>query len=179
MGDIVLILGGGFNGILFSQLSKLHGASKVIVSEPMEKRAKILLQRGADIVINPFENSIEELVMDETEGLGADLVIEAAGKKVTAQQSINLVSKCGTVMFYGVVPPGETIEIEPNIIFEKELNIIGSNINPFQHYRVIKLLKNLNLRELITHHFSLENIMQGIEIARQSSGIKICIKPKM
>jgi L-iditol 2-dehydrogenase len=177
MGDTVVVLGGGFVGILLAQLAKKRGASLVIVSEPHQQRRDIVQKRGADLVIDPFNDSIEEVVMDQTGGLGADLVIEAAGRRETAKQALQLVSKCGTVMFYGIVPPGEKIEIEPNIIFEHELKIIGSNINPFQHYRTVQLLPDLDLKELITHTFSLNEIMKGIAVARNGEGLKVCIKP--
>jgi 2-desacetyl-2-hydroxyethyl bacteriochlorophyllide A dehydrogenase len=178
-GDTVVILGGGVVGMILSQLCKLRGAAKVIVSEPIEHRRGILLSRGADIVVNPFTESLIEIVNAATSGLGADLVIESAGRAETSQQTFGLVARGGTIMFFGVVPPGKTVTVEPNFIYAKEITIIGSAINPFVYQRTVEMLKILKVRELITHTFKLTEIDEAFEAARQGIGLKVCIKPNM
>lgn len=80
-------------------------------------------------------------------------------------------------MYYGVVPPGQAVHLEPNEIFRKELTILGSAINPDTHYRVLEILPRLKLEGCITHRYALSDIEKGIQAAQNGAGIKICIKP--
>lgn len=175
--DKVVILGGGAIGVILMKICKLYGASSVIISEPVEMRRQTLLEKGADYVINPFKENLSEAVLKYTEGLGADVVIEAAGRAETAEQTFNLAGRCGRILFFGIAPPDKRISISPNEIYKKELRITGSAINPFVHYRVLQLLKQLDLGDIITHRFSLSKINEAINAAKRSIGLKICIKP--
>jgi 2-desacetyl-2-hydroxyethyl bacteriochlorophyllide A dehydrogenase len=175
-GDHVVIFGGGFVGIALAELVRLRGASRILVAEPNGERRRILERRGFQ-AINPLEADVNEAVRELTNGLGADLAIEAAGRKETAQQCFEVVGRGGTILFFGVVPPEHTIEVEPNDIFRRELTVVGSAINPYAHHRAIQMLDKLNLDELITHRFPLDRIGEAFETARRGIGIKIAIQP--
>lgn len=178
-GDNVLVLGGGVIGILLAKMAKLHGAAKVIVSEPAAHRREKVLEHGATHVIDPLNEDVQARVLELTDGLGADVVIEAAGRVETASQVTKYAGRSGRILFFGIVPPDKRIEISPNEIFTKELKIIGSAINPFVHYRAIQLLKQMNVRDLVTHSFPLSQINEALEAAKKSIGLKICIKPNL
>lgn len=175
-GDEVVILGGGFVGIVLAELAKLRGASNVILVEPNEERQNIIRNRGFQ-VLNPITVNVVDTIIELTSGLGADLVIEAAGRKETAKQCFDLVGRGGTILFFGVLPPNEKIDISPNDIYKRELNVIGSAINPFSHHRSINLLKSLNLKELVTHHYPLKDINKALETVGNGLGIKVAVHP--
>jgi threonine dehydrogenase-like Zn-dependent dehydrogenase len=78
-GDRVVILGGGPVGIAACAILKRAGASKVIISEPQEDRANLALQLGADYAVNPLKEDFADRVLDLTNGMGADLFMEATG----------------------------------------------------------------------------------------------------
>ena len=178
-GDTVVILGGGVIGIILLKLCRLSGVSKVIVSEPSEQRRRMALEHGADVVVNPFEEYLTHKVLSNTNGLGADVVIEAAGRAQTARDAFNLVGRCGRILFFGVVPPHESIQIHPNDIFKRELLIVGSAINPFTHLRVVQMIKKLELSGLISHRYPLESINEAMKKVSDLSGLKVCIKPNV
>jgi len=78
-GDRVVILGGGPVGIAACAILKRAGASKVIISEPEEARTKLALKLGATHAINPAKEDFATRVLEITEGMGADLFMEATG----------------------------------------------------------------------------------------------------
>ncbi len=78
-GDRAVILGGGPVGIAACAILKRAGASKVIISETQEKRANMALKLGADYHINPSKEDFATRVLEITEGMGADLFMEATG----------------------------------------------------------------------------------------------------
>lgn len=176
IGNYVTIIDGGFAGVVLAELVKLKGAKKVCVREPNEYRRNIIKKRGFD-VINPNSKQTKEKIRDITNGFYSDVVIEAVGKAETAKLSLELVSRGGNVLFFGVSPSNERILISPNDIYKRELNIMGSVINPYTHFRAIDMLDKLNLEPLITHHFNLEEINRAFNAAEEYGGFKIAVHP--
>ncbi len=176
-GDEVVIFGGGVISLILIRLCKLAGATKIIVSEPVEARRKAALENGADYVINPKEEEVQTRIAELTAGLGPDVVIEASGNAGAARSAVDVAGRCGRIMFFGIVPPGVEIGISPNEIFKRELTIVGSVINPYTHYRAVQIAKTMDAASLITHRYPLSQINEAIDAARHSIGLKICIKP--
>ncbi|MFC4601844.1 zinc-dependent alcohol dehydrogenase family protein [Cohnella hongkongensis] len=176
VGDSAVILGGGFVGIVLAELIRRSGAGKIIVAEPNEIRRHLLAKRGF-IVVDPLRDNLPERVLQETGELGADIVVEAAGRSDTAKQCFELAGRGATIMFFGVVPPSQSIEISPNDIFKRELKVLGSAINPYTHHRALEIMPALELEELITHRYPLEEVAQAFETARQGAGIKVAVLP--
>jgi L-iditol 2-dehydrogenase len=175
-GDRVVILGGGFVGIVLAELARMNGASQVSVVEPNPYRIEAANLRGFH-TINPLSGSVVDTVLEITDGLGADVVIEAAGRIDTAKQTMQLVGRGGTILFFGVVPPEFSMEISPNDLFSKELTLLGSSINPYSHYKAIQKLAGLNLEPLITHHYPLREIAEAFGVAQSGRGFKVAIHP--
>ena len=68
-GDEVLIIGGGPIGLLMLQLAKIAGASKLIVSEPVEEKRNLALKLGADRVVNHLEEDLEGIINEKCKNL--------------------------------------------------------------------------------------------------------------
>ena len=94
--DTVLVVGAGPIGLMHIQLSKIAGASKVIVSEPNEFRRKKAEILGADVIVDPTKEDLKKIVMEETLGLGVDVVIVAIGvPSIVQQERRDGLSVCG------------------------------------------------------------------------------------
>jgi threonine dehydrogenase-like Zn-dependent dehydrogenase len=78
-GDRTVVLGGGPIGIAACAILKRAGASKVIISEPQEERAQMALVMGATHAINPLKEDFADRVLEITDGMGAELFMEATG----------------------------------------------------------------------------------------------------
>ena len=78
-GDRVVILGGGPVGIAACAILRRAGASKVIISEPQKERTQLALKLGATHAIDPSKEDFADRVLEITEGMGADLFMEATG----------------------------------------------------------------------------------------------------
>lgn len=66
-------------GIAACAILKRAGASKVIISETQDERAKMALRLGADFHINPLKEDFATRVLEITDGMGADMFMEATG----------------------------------------------------------------------------------------------------
>jgi L-iditol 2-dehydrogenase len=177
VGDTVVILGGGAAGVILGRLAERRGAARVIFSEPNAGRRAHVRRFGFEHVVDPAAEELHGLVIEATNGSGADVVIDAAGRPETAESAIKLACHGGRILFFGVVAPGKKIAIEPNRIFARELTIVGSIRNPFTHFQVMEMLPTLKLDGLVTHRFALEDINAAFDAAKRGEGLKICIKP--
>ena len=110
--DTVLIVGAGPIGLMHMQLSRIAGAKQVIVSEPNEMRRQVALELGADKVVDPTKENLEQIISDAAGGMGADVIIMAIGVPALVNSTLKLCKKGGTVhLFAGFAGTGEcTIE---------------------------------------------------------------------
>ena len=157
-GDTVAIIGGGAIGQLLAQLSRLSGAARLVLSDPVAARRELALISGAEAVVDPTR--VDPLAGGGPLEGGADVVIEAVGSARTTAQAIDWAAPGGTILWFGVTPPGATIPVEPNLLFRKELSIVGARINPFTHGRALALLGSGQVRvdHLITRRVGLAEL---------------------
>ncbi|MGB2869217.1 MAG: zinc-dependent alcohol dehydrogenase family protein [Bacteroidota bacterium] len=179
-GDTVAILGAGTIGLMMLQLVRHSGAARTIVVEPRERKRATARKLGADTIVDPSENdplkSVRSLAPE-----GVDVVIECAGNAQTALLAVELARKGGTVEFFGVCPIGTTIPLEPNLVYAKELTIVGSYVNPHTFSRAITVLERgiVDVEEFQTDRFSLDQIQEALEFQREGKTIKSIIVPSL
>jgi len=143
-GQNVLIIGCGPIGALMLQLAKSAGAGRIIVSEIVKEKRELALKYGADVVVDPVNEDLAAVLKENAENV--DCVIECAGTVYTAEQAINLAGKGAVVMLFGLTSPGDFIKIRPYDIFQKEITIRSSFINPYTFNRAINLLATGRVR---------------------------------
>lgn len=177
-GDSVVIIGGGTIGLIMLQLARLCGASKVIVAEPLRYKRDLAGELGADDLVDPHSQNLREAVLGLTT-VGADVVIECVGKAETAGCALDLARRGGTVEFFGVCPVGETVPLEPNKVYARELTIVGSYVNPHAFARSIALLESGRVRvdRFQIDRFPLDGVHEALALQREGRTIKSIIQP--
>jgi len=178
-GDVVLIIGAGPMGLLNLQIFKSSGAM-AIISDFLESRLEVARDLGADEVINPAKESVEERLRELTNGYGADIVIVSVGNKAAIEEAFKVVGPGGKVILFGASYPPTTIEIDPNVIHYKEVTVMGCTDHlPIHTENALKLLsrKMINVKKLITHVLPLEKLEEGFKLVENLIGLKKLIKP--
>lgn len=175
-GDTVLILGGGPIGMYFAGILKASGAGKVIVSEVSEFRAEYALKSGADRIINPTEENLYEEIMKETEGLGADIVIDAVG--VLIEDAIKCVKPAGQVLLFGLNASSSQTICQTDIT-RKGITIMGSFIGCNTLRATAKLIESdlVNFDHLVTHRLPLDDFEIGLEAMRSGKAFEVILYP--
>lgn len=100
-GDTVVILGLGVSGLLHVQLAKARGAKIIIGITRSAWKREVADNIGADITLAPDETT-KDKVLELTDGIGADVVIESAGKLSVLAQAMDLVRLGGRVLGFGI-----------------------------------------------------------------------------
>lgn len=138
-GHQVVVIGGGMIGLLMVQLARLAGACKVALVEPVASKREVGLRLGADLCIDPAEENVKA-ALQQAGMTWINTVIECVGRPATIEQAIDLAGSKAVVMMFGLTKPDETIAVKPFQIFEKELELKASYINPYTQKRALDLI---------------------------------------
>jgi L-iditol 2-dehydrogenase len=153
--DCVVIVGDGSVGLTFVQLARLQNAAKIIFAGKHDDSLQQGLALGAFRTVNVKHESLPDVVMRETQGYGADVVIEAVGSGETYEQALTLLRCGGRAVGFGGTPPGTKFPGDPNLIHYRSLKIYGSyRYNPDHFSRALDLIctKQIDLGPIITHY---------------------------
>lgn len=177
-GENVLVIGGGTIGQIMLQLARLAGAAKVVLSEPVEARRELAVRLGADAAIDPVHENFAQRLSQLLGRDGADVVIECVGSPSTSAQAIDAAAGCGKVLLFGVPNPDAVLQTKMYPIFQKELTVMGSFVNPDTHSRAVALLSSgqMRLKELITHRFPVSQLEDAIQMQTSPASIKVLVK---
>jgi threonine dehydrogenase-like Zn-dependent dehydrogenase len=198
-GDTVVVLGAGPVGLIAAQSSWLMGAGRVIVVDHLQERLEKARTMAYAETLNydEYDDIVVEL-KKQTDHLGADVVIEAAGAEadgsflqqvtgtklkvqggspVALNWAIDGVRKGGTVAVVGAYGP------IPNAVkFGDALNkglTLRMNQTPVKRQwpRMFEHVRNGHLtpRAMVTHRFPLEDIAEAYHVF--SAKLDGCIKP--
>ena len=176
-GENVLVVGGGTIGQMMLQLAKSAGAAKAVLSEPVEMRRKLALELGADGAIDPLNENLNQRLSEILGTDGADVVIECVGSPRTAAQAIDAARRCGRIVLFGVPHPEALLQTSLYAIYQKELTILGSFVNPDTHSRAVALIASgrLKLKPLITHRFPVSRLEDAIKMQTSAESIKVLV----
>ncbi len=167
-GDRVVILGGGPIGVAACAVLKKAGASKVIISEPQANRAELALAMGADYAINPLQENFAERVLELTDGLGANLFMEATGLPEIVYPDIERVIWEGRTLNSTVVVTARAeakMPVTGEVLQVRRARIVGaqghSGHGTFP--RVIDCMADgMDMTKMITKKISLEEVPENI-----------------
>jgi len=167
-GDNVVICGGGPIGLAACAILKRQGAANVILSEPQPERAELGLRMGADHVINPLEKDFAEEVLRLTDGMGANLYLEASGLPDKVYPGIEQAIWEGRTLNSTVVIVARAdakIPVTGEVLQVRRARIVGaqghSGHGTFP--RVIQAMASgMDMLPLITKKISLEEVPENI-----------------
>ena len=177
-GSTVMVIGGGMIGLIMLQVAKIAGAQKIVLLEPVEVKRDMAKKLGADICIDPLTEDVKSLLAENNINR-INTVIECAGLKSTIKQAIEYAGKQSTVMMFGLTKPDDTVEIKPFEIFQKEVVLKSSFINPYTQDRAIKLIdsKKIDVTSMIHEVCSLEELESVLASPELRSKGKYVVNP--
>lgn len=181
-GGHVAIFGAGPIGLASIQLLKTAGAAKIIVFEPMKKRAEFAKMVGADYVFDPTkpDQTPATMVKDVTAGQGCVMLVEAAGApSKTFPDMVKCLGVAGKIVHIGMGtdrPSLDTLTLQYS-----EGSIYGSmgHSGHRDFGNVINLMgsKRIDVVPIITNRYSLNDAVKAINMADQGDNAKATVKP--
>lgn len=160
VGETIVLQGAGSIGQLYIQALKRIGATKIIVADIDDSKLTLARQFGAQVIVNARKENLIDVVKAETNGLGAQVMIDAAGLLTTIPTALKILENTGRVVIFGVPPEGKSIEVIPYDIYRREIEIIGSFTNPYTNEAALEFLTGINIDTIITNPIKLESLVE-------------------
>jgi 2-desacetyl-2-hydroxyethyl bacteriochlorophyllide A dehydrogenase len=176
----VLVIGSGTIGLLAAAAAKVSGVRQVLACARYNHQADMARELGADHVIRVPEQDVKERVLDVTDGLGTDAVIETTASAQGFKDALAAVRKGGAMVLVG----GYHKPLEANLsrIVGGEIRVTGSSCYGYSGMRrdfrwSMDLISSgkIQASKLITHRFPLDQIQKAFEIAadKKTGSIKV------
>ena len=180
--DVVVILGQGPIGLLFTMLVKRSGAA-ILATDAMPHRRDLASRFGAVAALDPRDPSLAERILDMTSGRGADTVIVAASAKGIVEQAIRYSRPGSKLLLFAQTSHQERIEISGADICVGERLLFGSysaSIDLQKDSADLVFSNELPVEDLISHRFPLNEIRTGIDLALhpEPKSLKIIVQPQ-
>jgi L-iditol 2-dehydrogenase len=181
IGDTVVVLGAGPIGCMLVEVSKKMGA-RVILVQRSRPRLEIARSFGdADVYICSNEEDAIKRVLEETGGLGADVVLTCNPSPEAQVDAIYMAKNRARVNFFGGLPKDRSmVTLDTNIIHYKELFVHGAHGSlPRHHQKALDLINNgtINMKRYISHRFPLAQIEEAIRTAESHVGMRVIVNP--
>ncbi len=173
-----LVIGAGIMGLFTLAFLKSHGVETAVMSEPVKVRREMAKQFGADILHDPNDADISEVIADVTDqGRGFDVTAEAVGKPELVAACIDATKPRGQTLMIGVCPEGSVLPVDLYDMHYREIKLVGAFGRGNVFHRVPSELGKLDLQNVISGHFSLRDLPDGITSSAEGLGVKFAIKP--
>jgi len=171
-GRTAAVIGQGSAGLFWAWSLKRAGAARVIVADRSTSRLAASAGFGADVTVDARTEDLTEAVMDHTGGEGADVVVEAVGRRDTLLQSIRLCRLGGRLFWFGLPDTNELVPIDFRLFFRRKLTAFstyGAQSEPglvsfrvaLQHIR----RGEIDVRPLLSHVVPVEEIDHAFRLA--------------
>jgi L-iditol 2-dehydrogenase len=186
-GDTVVIQGAGAVGMMMVAKAHLLGAGKIIALDRMDMKLEMAKEFGADKGININDLSDDELVeiiRDETEGRGADVVVETVGQPEVVKVGLEMLRRGGTYLETGnFVDTGGTVTLNVHRhIAAKNVLLYGNTNHPHDgYYPAMAIMYRYRdafpFEKLITHRYRLDQAQEAMEKSFEEDALKVVFVP--
>ncbi|MDQ1698731.1 MAG: alcohol dehydrogenase [Frankiaceae bacterium] len=159
--DVVVIVGAGPIGLAATLTARLYSPRHVVVIDTADSRLEMAKQFGADEVINPATHDVEARIRALTDGLGADVAIEAVGLPETFELCTRLIRPCGRVANIGV--HGKPAMLALDKLWAADVTITTGLVDTFSTPTLLQMVASgqLSTAAFATHHFALADMEQA------------------
>ena len=177
----VAVTGCGAIGLFSIAVAKACGAAKVFAIEVNAHRRSVAATMGADLVLDPATDKVEEQIMDATGGTGVDVLLEMSGHPAAMRQGFSLLRTGGRASLLGIPSRPVEIDFARDIIF-KGATVQGINgrkmFETWFQMEALLAAGKLNLDPVITHRVKLREFSQAMQLLQSGDAIKVVLKPE-
>ena len=177
-GDVVAIVGAGPIGLSAIMTAKLFSPAHIVAIDRVDARLDAARRFGADVVVNSLRDEPIDIVLALTEGLGADVAIEAVGIPETFELAADLIRPGGRVANIGVHGKPATLHLEK--LWTRDVTITTGLVDAYTTPTLIRLLAGgqLKTNQLVTQRFALGDMSAAYDTfsrAGETGALKVVL----
>jgi alcohol dehydrogenase len=186
IGETVVILGPGQQGLAAAMIAREAGAGRIIVAGMTKDKRRLDLARrfGAHHVVDVEKEDLATVVRELTGGRMADVAIDVTGSAGGAKMLLDLVKQQGRIILPGLYGATKEIPMVLDKIVTKELTVLGvfsQDLTSVLPAIAIAEGKKYPLEEMITHRFPIEQAERAVQLAGgefpEETPVKVVLVP--
>ena len=179
-GDVVVVVGAGPIGLAAITGARLYSPSHVVAVDLADSRLEAAKAFGADVTVNNGREDPWEVVAGLTDGLGADVAMEAVGVPPTFELAARLIRPGGRVANIGV--HGEPVALHLEELWIRNVTVTTGLVDTYSTPMLLRLLAGhqLDAGRFVTHRFAMDEFMEAydtFERAGDTGALKVVLTP--
>lgn len=173
-GDRVAVVGAGPIGMMMGVMLSTIGVESTTAFDVMLPR----LDEASSFGFTATRHVTTDLAT-AAEGERFDTVFDATGRPAVVQQCLELLDDAGTLVPFGVCPPGSEVVFDPNEVFVRQLRIIGSFSLAGTVPAALELLRKteFDVYGLVTDTYAFDDAKAAFERIGHPDSLKIQVAP--
>jgi L-iditol 2-dehydrogenase len=176
----VLVCGSGVAGLLIIKLAHAMGAGAIIATDVSPYRLEKAREYGATHSIAAHED-VPSFIRKVNDGRLADIVILCAGALPAVRTALTSIERGGTLLFFAVPKPGETVDVDFNPFWRDDITIKTSyGAAPIDNKQALELIQHgtVTVTDMVTHRFGIDEIGKAFMTGADPDGcLKVVIEP--
>lgn len=178
-GDLAVVIGAGPIGLVTVLAALAAGCSRVIVSDVHEPKLELARKLGPVLPVNVRSRSLVDVVRRESDGWGADVVLECSGHAPAMAEMFDLVCPGGKVALVGI--PLEPFAYDVSKAQVKEARVESVFRYAHVYPRAVAMLASgkIDVKPLITDRFSFEESVEAFDFAKAMPPASVKVQIEM
>src|SRR5450631_2556688 len=163
-GDVVAVVGSGPIGLSAIMGARLYSPSHIVAIDQADVRLEAAKMFGADVTVNNSREDALTAVQALTDGLGADVAIEAVGVPATFELATQLIRPGGHVANIGV--HGEPVTLHLEDLWSRDVTITTGLVDTYSTPTLLRLTRGHQIEagRFVTHHFNLDQFEEAYDV---------------
>ncbi len=176
--SVVLVSGCGAIGLLVAQAAKTRGTDRVIITGLASDEERLMQARELGLIaVNIQAQKLSDVVMELSDGHGADVAFEVSGSTRAFTEDIELLRKGGRLVIIGY--PTQNVEIFATPIIRREITLQGNISGLWEHFEMaIELMSKGRIKtNFLIKQYALDDALSALDDASDRKVLKAVLVP--
>jgi alcohol dehydrogenase, propanol-preferring len=164
--DNVVIVGAGGLGLMAMQIAKAISGAKITAMDLDDQKLDAAKKNGADNTINSKKEDPLKAIMELTDKIGADAIIDFVNASKTVETDMQLLRRRGKLVLVGLF--GGELKLNLITMPTRAYKIIGSytgNIN--EMVELVSLARRGVIRPVVSNRFRLDQATEALTMLKE------------
>ena len=163
--NVVIVGAGGGLGLMAVQLAKAVTGARIIALDLDQEKLKVAKENGADEIVSPKEGDPAKRVMEITENLGADAIIDFVNASKTVETDMKMLRRRGRAVLVGLF--GGELKLSLVSMPTRAYRLIGSYTGSLSDLiELVSLAKRGVIEPVVSHRFKLSQATEALQMLK-------------
>ena len=164
--DNVIIVGAGGLGLMAIQLAKAVTGARIISMDIDDEKLKVAKQNGADFTINSRNQDVTKSIMELTDNLGVDAIIDFVNASKTVETDMQILRRRARIVLVGLF--GGALQLNLVTMPTRAYKIIGSYTGSLTDMiELVSLAKRGIIKPVVSNKFNLDQATEALTMLKE------------